>query len=302
MAKEEMKEKKVKERDTLVTCRVLFVSILDKIYLWCLILSFVLLTANNFAGDIANLHYGFWAKVGNEVLIIIGTGIAYLILNWFYKCAVKTMLCLTEKEVYKEAYVPFKRSETTIPLNKITGVSTINVFWIFRSIIIHQYGKLPMIFFTWNNQEFKDKLDELVVKEDKKIRNEFEDKNIITEDKLKFLKYFAITLAGIICFIGILRFVLFIFGTERRIVGTYEYSDNYNTDQIVLVDDGTCDVDDIISSSVTECEWVYNNDTKKVEITYESGYYYKYDDTIELEYNFKEKTLQSSSRTYTKID
>lgn len=300
MSKEETKE--IKERDTLVTSRVLFVSVLDKIYLICLILSFVLLTANNFAGDIANLHYGFWAKVGNEVLIIIGTGIAYLILNWFYRCAVKTMLCLTEKEVYKESYVPFKRSETTIPLNKITGVTTYNVFWIFRSIIIHQYGKLPMIFFTWNNQEFKDKLDELVVKEDKKIKNEFQDKNIITEDKLKFLKYFAIALVGIICFIGILRFIIFVFGTERKIIGTYEYSDNYGAYKIVLESDGTCNVDDIISSSVSKCAWEYNNDTKKVLVIYESGYYYRYDDTMELDYNSKEKTLQSSSRTYTKVN
>ena len=94
----------------------------------------------------------------------------YLLLNWFYKCAAKTMLCLTKNEVYKEIYIPFKRTESSIPLNKITKVTTHEVFWIFRTIVIHQYGKLPVIFFTWNNQEFKELLNKILQKEVKDLK------------------------------------------------------------------------------------------------------------------------------------
>ena len=145
------KEKESKKQKALVTSRVLFISVLDKIYLVLLGLIFLGGTISIFKGNISSLSYSFWGKVGKELIFLVILFLIYLLMNWFYKCAVKTMLCLTENEVYKEAYVPFKRAETSIPLNKITSVSTINFFWIFRSIIIHQYHQFPLVFMTWNN-------------------------------------------------------------------------------------------------------------------------------------------------------
>lgn len=294
----EPKEKKMK---ALVTSRLLFISVLDKIYLVVLLLMFVSLTWSNFAGDISSLYYGFWARVGREILVIIFMVIFYFILNWVYKCAAKTMLCVTKNEVYKEEYIPFKRSETSIPLNKITGVSTINVFWIFRVLIIHQYGKLPMIFPTWNNHEFKDKLNELITSDKEKVENEFEDKNIIPKDKLKYLKYVGIVLAGIIALIGVIKFFNYMFSAESRVVGTYTYNDN----SIVLNKDGSCNIDDI-EEAVTECTWTYYKEGKTVTVNYEylkySYYYGSYSsyDTLYLEYDSSNKTLTYNDEVYKK--
>ena len=109
--KKEVKEtKEVKESKKLkplVTCRVLFVSVLDKIYLGILLIMLVVATYNNFNGEIGSLDYGFFTRVWHEVWILVVIFIAYLFLNWLYKCVLKTMLCLTENEVYKEKYVPF---------------------------------------------------------------------------------------------------------------------------------------------------------------------------------------------------
>ena len=46
--------------------------------------------------------------------IVIFTAILYLFLNWLYKCAAKTMLCLTNNEVYLEMHAPFVKNETSI--------------------------------------------------------------------------------------------------------------------------------------------------------------------------------------------
>lgn len=299
MEKEELKE--VKQIKALVTSRLLFISVLDKIYLVVLLLMLVLLTYNNFAGDISSVSYGFWSRVGYEIIILISMVICYFIFNWFYKCAGKTMLCLTENEVYKETYVPFKRTETSIPLNKITAVTTHNVFWIFRLIIIHQYSKLPMIFFTWNNQEFKDKLNELIIQDKEKIENEYEDKNIISKDKYKYLKYLGITLAGVICLVGIVRFFNFVFSPEKKVAGTY----TYNSNEIILNKDGNCVIDDIVDD-VTDCSWSYNKDSKEVNVDYEYSYYSYYygsstrHDNLYLEYDSSKKTLKYENTVYTK--
>lgn len=300
MKKTETQEKN--ERKALFTSRLLFISVLDKIYLIILLLMFLSLTAYNFSGDIASISYGFWARIGREILIILGLALYYLLLNWFYKCAAKTMLCITENEVYKEHYVPFKRTETSIPLSKITGATTIKVFWIFRAVIIHQYNKLPMIFLTWTNQEFKDKLNELVNKEDKKIENEYSTRNIITKDNAKFLKYLGLVLGFIIEIIAVVKFFSFVFSTERALVGTYVYQNN----AIVLNSNGSCNIDDI-KDDVTECTWSYDKDEKEVNIDYEYEYYYSYYygsstsyDSIYLDYNKSEKTLTYQNNDYIK--
>jgi len=301
-------EKKVEEvkvekkRKSLVTSRVLFISALDKIFLVILLLMFIGATFANFEGDISSISYGFWERVGTEIVIIIVMFIYYLFLNWIYKCAAKTMLCLTENEVYKESYVPFRRSETSIPLNKITGITTHNLFWIFRVIIIHQYGKLPMVFATWNNQEFKDKLNELITTEKEKIENEYEDRNIISKNMYKYLKYLGIVLGVIIGLIAIVRFFTFVFNGERKIAGTYSYLER----DIVLEKDGTCNIDDISDENITECSWSYDKDDKEVEIDYSYryySYYYGYktiDGNTDLKYDKDNKTLTYGSLVYKK--
>lgn len=285
------KEKKRNEIKPLITSRVLFISVLDKIYLVFLIIMFIALSCANFAGDISSIHYGFWAKLGKEILIIILTFIIYLLLNWFYKCAVKTVLCLTENEVYKEKYVPLKRSEMSIPLNKITAVSSHKILWIFRFIIIHQYNRFPMIFFTWNNQEFKDKLNELITNDKEKIENKYEDKDLIVKDNYKYVGYALGVIVAIILLIGVIRFFCFIFSDERKIAGTYLNG----TNTIVLNKDGSCDINDIVEK-VTKCNWSYQKDNNDIIVDYEykAGYYYYYDSVsqLTLDYNPKDKTIE----------
>lgn len=307
MEKEEVKEVlkeegNGKKRKALVTSRILFISALDKIYLVILLLIFVFFTWANFAGDVSDLDYGFWSRVGIEIVIIIGMVIFYFLLNWFYKCAAKTMICVTENEVYKEEYVPFKRSEISIPLNKITGVSTFNFFWIFRFLIIHQYGKLPIVFPTWTNQIFKDKLNELITTEKEKIENEFEDKNIIGKDKLKYLKYLGIALVAIIGLIGIVRFFNYVFSVESKISGTYTYQDK----EITLNKDGTCEAYNVIDEDIDDCSWTYDKEDSEVSVRLEYseysryyGYYTDYD-YVHMLYDSKNKTLTDDDIVYKK--
>ncbi len=298
---EDRKEKATAEETSkgikpLVTCRVLFISALDKIYLIILALYFVFATYNNFAGDLSSVGYGFWQRVLTELLIILIAFIMYLLFNWFYKCAVKTILCLTENEVYKEAYVPFNRWEVSIPLNKITAVSTYKFFWIFRAVVIHQYGKLPMVFWTWNNEEFKVKATELIMRDKEKVQNKYDDRNIITKDKYKYVLYAGAALVAIIALLGVARFFCYLFSTERNMVGTYAYKD----EEFVLKKDGTCELNGISSSTVTGCNWYYNKENSEVtfEYDYTSYYGYTYTSSITTSYNKKEHVLSYDETRY----
>lgn len=294
-------EKETKKIRPIVTSRVLFISILDKIYLIALGLSLLIATAANFIGPIASPYYGFWTRVGREMLILLGLFITYLIYNWFYKCAVKTVLCLTEKQVHQEIYIPFYKWEIGIPLRKITKVSTYTGFWIFRAVVIHQYHKLPLIFWTWNHQEFKDKLNELITKEEEKVENIYENKNIINREQYKLLKYAGIVLAGIVVLIGIGKFISFIFSDEVDVSGNYSYGSDY----ISLYRDGSCNIDDIISDAVTQCTW-YINDQNDIYIDYEYedySYYYGYsteEDTLFLEYDVATDSIEYAGDMYTR--
>lgn len=293
------KEKKVVEKiKPIVTSRILFISVLDKILLVVLVLSFILSTYSNFHGSISSMSYGYFGRIVREIGIMIVYAIMYFFYNWLYKCAAKTMLCLTKNEVYREHYVPFKRTETTIPLNKITSVSTVNVLWIFRSLIICQYGRLPLVFFTWNNQEFKDELNKLITTDKDPVENEFEDKNIISKDMLKYFAYAGIALVAIILFIGVIKFFSFAFGTQRKVPGTYEN----NSKQIVLNKDGTCNIDDL-ASNVTKCNWELNEDKVNVRYTYIYKSYYsyytnEYENSFEMDYT--KNTLTYNGYNYIK--
>ena len=101
--KEEKKKtkKERKQRKALVTCRVLFISALDKIFFVLLAISFVIATWINFRGNFSNPNYAYWKRVISEIGILISFTINYFLLNWVYRCAAKTMLCVTENEVYK---------------------------------------------------------------------------------------------------------------------------------------------------------------------------------------------------------
>ena len=304
MKKERVKKEKVEEKKqkALVTSRVLFISVLDKIYLVILGLWFVGGTFAIFNGKISSLNYGFWGRVGREILFLIVLFIAYLIMNWFYRCAAKTMLCLTKNEVYLEKYVPFKRAEKSIPLNKITGVTTINVFWIFRTLIIHQYHNFPLVFATWTNQEFKDKLNELITTDSEKVENEYDSRNIITKNMYKYLEYVGLALAAIIVLLGIVRFFTYIFNGERKLAGTY----TYENDKIVLNKNGKCSIEGLVDD-VTDCNWTYDSEDKEVNISYEyeySYYYSRYKTTskgsMTLKYNSSDKSLEYRDMKFTK--
>lgn len=301
--KKEVKEKEVgqkeeKKPEVLVTSRVLFISALDKIYLVILGLIFLGFTINIFSGNITELNYNFWSRIGNEITLIFIMLILYLIFNWFYKCAVKTILCLTKNEVYKEEYIPFKRTETSIPISKISKVSTVNVFWIFRSIIIHQYHHFPLIFMTWNNQEFKDELSKLITSEKENPENIYENRNIITNSMYKYLAYAGIGLVGIIVLLGIIRFFAYMFNDERSLVGTYK---NEN-ESITLLGSGNCELDGIVDD-LKSCTWSYDSDDKKVNVYYSYDYTYYYyssskSDSMELDYS--KNTLKVNGKEYTK--
>lgn len=281
----------------LVSSRILFISALDKILFIILLLSFLGATLMN----ITNSYATFKEIVFTEIGIIFGIFISYLFLNWLYKCAAKTMLCLTKNEVYLEMHAPFLNNETSIPLNKITGVTTINYFWIFRTIIIHQYGKLPVIFATWNNQEFKDKLNELITTDKGKVENEYQNRNILSQKNKKLVKYLGLGLVVVLVLVGLGRAFKFMTSPARNIPGTYIYDD----EAIVFKATGTCNIDDI-EDDVIECTWEYLEDSSRVRVDYKYRYYSYYSgsttrsDYFSLSYNKDNKTLSYGGTTYTK--
>ena len=295
--KEKKEDKEVKYEKAIVTSRVLFVSVLDKIYLGILGLWFIIGTISNFSGDIASLNYGFFRRLKDEIIFLIILVIVYLFLNWLYKCVAKTMLCLTKDEVYREHYIPFKRTEDTIPLNKITKVSTVNFLWIFRSIIIHQYHAFPLIFFTWNNREFKDELTELLTKRTDKVENEYKNRNIITKEMYKIVFYIGIFVLGIITLLGIIRLFAFMFSNERNIAGTYSYEDK----EIVLNKNGTCDISKLVDNTF-DCTWTYDSEDKELELDYKYKYgsFYTTDATKIVNYDTKEKVIEYNGMKFSK--
>lgn len=287
----------MKKEKSLVTSRVLFVSILDKIYLAILAIIFTGSTYSNFFTS-SSKNYYFWEKLSNELFIIVGLVISYFLINWLYKCAIKTMICVTEKEVYSEIYFPFVKIEKSIPLSKITKVSIANYFWIFRAVIIHQYNKLPLIFFTWNNKEFKNKVRELIVNDNDIIVNEFKNKNLITRKNIKFV---GISLVVIIVVMLIVSLVLFLINPIRKISGTY----TYQSAKIILNKDGNCDISSM--DDYKTCVWSYNESLKTIDIEYTYDYYSSFLDkvttyhaTLQFDYDLKNQTLIYEGKNFTK--
>ena len=268
----DLKEKITGEekKEAYVTCRVLFISILDKLILLILTITFIAMTWGNFSGNISSLGYGFWQRVLNEFGIIIGITIAYFIYNWIYRCAAKTMMCVTDGQIYYEKYIPFYRWEGTIPLEKVTNIISFKFFWIFRAVIIFQYMHLPKIFWTWNAQEFKDKVEELITKSKTKVKNQYESRNIINKPQYKYVILAAVVLFVVVFFLGIVRFFAFVFSNERNISGVYQNG----SETFSLAKDGTCAIS-LNNVNSVKCNWEYSSDTKQVilKYTYETRFF-----------------------------
>lgn len=289
------------KKDALVTCRYLFISVLDKILIIIFVFAFLSSTYAIFRGDISSLQYGFWSRVGRELLSLIIYAILYLFLNWLYKCIAKTMLCVTEEQIYMEMYVPLHRWELTIPLNKVTAINSYKFFWIFRAVVIHQYGKLPKVFFTWNAQEFKDKVEELLTHTNVKVNNQYESRNIINKNQYKYVAIFAGILVAIIALLGVVRFFAYMFSGERHMDGTYSYDNS----SIVLNKDGTCELKlSSISYDVKSCEWTYSSDDKTVSLNYKyevKGYWSSsYESSSTIYATYGDKALTYNGNVYKK--
>lgn len=288
----------------LVSSRILFISVLDKLYLIMLILMFLVLTINNFSGNVTSVYYNFWHKVLVQVGIMIFMAIIYFFCNWYYKCAAKTMLCITKNEVYKEKYVPFFRWERTIPLEKISSVQTFDFLWIFRAVVVFQYSGLPIFFWTWTNHEFKNKVTDLITSDSGKVENEFENKNILSKKMLGIMKYAGLLLVAVITVIGIVRLFTYTFSVVKHVPGRYVL----NSDNFYLYEDGSCDIYGLIDKSTDSCRWEYDNGAKEVVIDYERrSYSWLHGDSLEketlrLKYDKKNKSLTKDKDTYIKSE
>lgn len=293
---EKVNEEEVKQKeDALVTCRYLFYSVLDKIFIVLLLIVFFVSTYSIFKGSISSLNYGFWGRVGREIVYIIIFFIIYLLINWLYKCLVKSMLCVTKTQIYSEKYIPFHRWETTIPLNKVTAINSYKFLWIFRAVVIHQYGKLPSIFWTWNAQEFKDKVEELLNNTNVKVNNQFETKNIISKNQYKYVAILGALLVVILSIVGVVRFFNYMLSDERHMDGVYTYEKS----SITLNSDGTCKLDVTSLSNVSDCTWEYDSDTRTVNMSYKYKYFgYSYNSSISAEY--EDKALTYNGKEYKK--
>lgn len=287
-------KKEVKKDKAIFTSRVLFISVLDKIYLVLLAIIFVINTIAIFHGDISSLNYEFGVRLRSYILFVVIFVLIYLLFNWIYKCASKTMLCVTKNGVYKETYFPFYKSTYNIPLNRITKVSDVNILWIFRFVVINQYHHIPIVFPTWTNKEFKDALVELLIKDKEDIENEGECHNILSLEYSKVFKYLGIAVAAIIVLVGFVRAIGYASNPGRRIAGSYKNTDEEEV--IILNKDGTCVYDE-----EEKCTWKYEKKDKKVVLSYKSGYYYVSDKELELTYDKSNKTLNSSYDTYKKL-
>ena len=272
---EEVKKKNgktfVHQRNTIITCRLLFSSILDKVYLILLIGSFIVLSFLNFRGNIFSGFYGFWMRFLKECGLVFLYIIFYFICTWFYHCAIRTMMCLTKNEIRIERYFPLIRLETSIPIQHVTSISTFNIFFIFRSVIIHRYHQLPVIFFTWHNQKFKNRVME-VLGEEGTIINYYDDTGILAPRYYRFMRWFIIIFLMILLMLGFVRLFGYVFSHERIVSGTYVNE----MKKIVLKNNGECKISINKYVNPKKCTWeiadneelIFHVDGRKVQVAY----------------------------------
>ena len=278
----------MKEKKPIIVCRPLFYTVLK--YIYVVILAILLLVASIavlFADDLP-----FFGSIVTLVGVLVGFFILYLFCNWLYKCILKTMLALTDKELHFEFYRPFIKFESTMPLESIKKVSTYEFFWIFRVIIIHQYHKMPLIFPTWNNDEMKAEINKLIIKEDEKVKNEGSNSGIVDP------KHYKIVLIIIGCVLGL----LIIISGFTKLANYLENKKYYNTFEngdttLVLKKDNEC-----VYNNNSDCTWYEESYKGKeyISVSYEyeeeKGYYYTYTTTeteyLDVKLDFKHKTFE----------
>lgn len=246
-------------RDNILICRLLFSSFFDKILWLLLIVGFVLTTFYVFRGNVFHGFYGFWSRVLRECGVLTIFAFLYFVCNYLYHCVIRTMLCVTKNQVYLERYYPFYRKETSIPLSHITGVSTANFFAIFRSVIIHRYHQVPIVFFTWNNRKFKNKVMELLG-ENGTISNYYDDTGLLSSRYSVFMRWFVAIFCMILIILGCIHFFGYFFSKERSLTGTYQYQKK----SIVLKGNGSCILNINTHTQKAICTWSVLSDEEIV--------------------------------------
>ena len=270
------------QKDTVITCRLLFSSFIDKILLLLLVVGFIAITIINFKGNIFSINYGFWMRVLNEVLLILIFVVLSFICNWLYKCIINTTLSLTRGAIYIERYLPFWKKTTSIPLRHVTSIGTINLFYIFRGVIIRQYGHLPIIFYTWNNDKFKLRVDEMIGYDHLNVVHN-QNKSMFQREYFPIFEWTMIILVMVIAVLGIAHLFGYIFSNERQMSGTYLKGNQ----KIVLKMDGSCDLRLPGIKDIKTCEWIFNNSDELIVIKYEFSKKNYYGD----EYETKDKIM-----------
>ena len=261
---EEAKKINTPERkDTSITCRLLFYSVIDKIFLFLLVICFLVFSFLNFKGPIFSVTYGFWFRVFREIGIILFVIICGLFLNWIYRCISKTSLVVQYNGIYRECFFPFIKRRTTIPLKHVSSISTITILWIFRAVVIFQYHHLPIVFPTWNHEKFKKRVEELLG-QDVPVMH-YSNKSIYQRKYNSFTQWFLFVVFSFIIVLGIAHFIGYFFSTERSIVGTYLKGNQ----KIVLNMNGTCNLKLTRVKNLKRCKWIIDKNENRVEIQYE---------------------------------
>ena len=292
-------KRSIEKVDPYATCRVLFISVLDKILLIILLLGFLCTSFFMFKGNLFSPSYGFWSRFYKEFLVLLLFVILYFLFNWYYYCLSNTMMCVTRRQIYIEKYLPFWSKKKTIPLEQVNSISTINFFFIFRCVVIfesHHY--FPVIFFTWNNQKFKDRVVELMG--EAPIGGNPTPVSLIQRDNYYLFKIFFVIFGLFLFIVGTIRFFGYIFSPESNIAGNYAHSG----ERIVLKKNGTCDVKLEQIKNVKKCTWKLLQKTNqiRIDVQYSKSNYlgnsYERDDSIRVSY--KDKVLIYNDVEYQK--
>lgn len=290
MKSKEEKEAKEELRKPFIVSRPLFYTIYGYIFLFVFIVS-VLGGLFELIKDIANPTISIGSSVEDVIIFVVMNSLEFTIFKKIYEYINKTMYAITDKEVYCEIYYPFVRIQKNIPLNKITKISTLNLFWIFRQVVIYQYGKMPIVIWTWNNKEFKDELVKQISNETKKVENYYSTKDIMRNPIFRAFIILIIVVIAIAFIIKVVQKVN-IKVKSKGIPGTYFNEGN----DIELNKNGTCNIS---AKNTTKCEWYSYYSSDKDEIFIKTTYAYDKDNNKisgyeEFIYNSKEDKIKST--------
>lgn len=249
-----------RDRESLLTCRLLFSSIYDKIFLFILIVGFLITSYFVFQGNIFGGFYGFWMRLLKECGVLAVFAILYFLFDWIYHCAIKTMMCVTKSQIYIERYFPFWRKELSIPLEHVTSISAIHFLLIFRCVIIFQYHVFPVVFFTWNSRKFKNKVMGLLGEKNPMITNYYDDTGILSTENSFIIRWFVVLFFMVLIILGVIHFFSYVFSKELSIAGKYKSDKN----AIELKMDGSCRLNiNSVMNKVT-CTWSPSSESDEI--------------------------------------